>query len=197
MLRYPVLPVQTGRKWYKFGTVFVPSCLLGWYCKITTTTNTTPAKTNGLLPDMQNCSLRMCRGCRERFPRRRQLAIPTCITARAWRTCRDACRDHWPAVYFEVGGGEKVPGIPGPCATRNFAYLLRGPWQRQQRKHHKIYAKCFMHKCNWVGIACGIVVLRYMLYKSRLDCRGPWLKSWRNDTQRLCWIINSLRPRVL
>ena len=27
------------------------------------------------------------------FPRHRGLAIPTCITARAWRTCRDACRD--------------------------------------------------------------------------------------------------------
>ena len=27
-----------------------------------------------------------------RFPRHRGLAIPTCIAARAWRTCRDACR---------------------------------------------------------------------------------------------------------
>ena len=27
------------------------------------------------------------------FPRQRRLAIPTCITARAWSTCRDACRD--------------------------------------------------------------------------------------------------------
>ena len=25
------------------------------------------------------------------------------------------------------GGGENVPGIPGACATRNFAYLVRGP----------------------------------------------------------------------
>ena len=28
-----------------------------------------------------------------KFSRRHGLAIPTCITARAWRTCRDACRD--------------------------------------------------------------------------------------------------------
>ena len=27
------------------------------------------------------------------FEGNRGLAIPTCITARAWRTCRDACRD--------------------------------------------------------------------------------------------------------
>ena len=34
----------------------------------------------------------MRRGCRERFPRHRGLAIPTYVTARAWRACRDACR---------------------------------------------------------------------------------------------------------
>ena len=32
------------------------------------------------------------------FKGNRKLAIPTCITARAWRTCRDACRDRAPAV---------------------------------------------------------------------------------------------------
>ena len=30
-------------------------------------------------------------------------------------------------VSLEVGGGENVPVIPGTCATRNFAYLVRGP----------------------------------------------------------------------
>ena len=49
--------------------------------------------TMGLLPDTPNCGLRMRRECRERFPRHHGLAIPTCITARALRTCRDACRD--------------------------------------------------------------------------------------------------------
>ena len=44
----------------------------------------------GLLPDTQYCGLRMRRECRERFPHRRGLTIPTCITARAWHTCRDA-----------------------------------------------------------------------------------------------------------
>ena len=78
----------------------------------------------GFLPDTQNCGLCMCR---ERFPHHRGLAIPTCITARDWRTCRDACRDRQPAVSFEVGGGENVPGIPGAYANRNFAYLIRGP----------------------------------------------------------------------
>ena len=60
------------------------------------------------------------------FTRHHGLAIPTCITARAWLTCRNACRDRQ-LVSFEVGGGENVLGIPGACATRNFTYLVRGP----------------------------------------------------------------------
>ena len=48
------------------------------------------------------------------FSRHRGLAIPTCIMARTWRTCRDACL--W---------GKNVPGIPGACTTRNFMYLVR------------------------------------------------------------------------
>ena len=71
----------------------------------------------------------MRRECRERFPHHRGIAIPTCITARAWRTCRDVCRDRYLAVSYEAGGGENVSGIPGACATRNFTYLARGPWQ--------------------------------------------------------------------
>ena len=54
----------------------------------------------------------MRRECRDRFPRHRDLAIPTCITAPALRTCRDACRDRELAVSFEVGGGENAPGNP-------------------------------------------------------------------------------------
>ena len=81
------------------------------------------AYTMGLLPDTQSYGLRMRRECH------RGLAIPTCIVARASRTCRDACRDRWPAVSFEVSVGQNVPGIPGACATHNFSFLVRGPWE--------------------------------------------------------------------
>ena len=40
----------------------------------------------GLLPDTEICGLRMRRECRERVPRHLVLAIPTCITPRAWRS---------------------------------------------------------------------------------------------------------------
>ena len=63
----------------------------------------------------------MRRECRESFPCHRGLAIPT------WHTCRDGCRDHLLTVSLEVGARENVPGIPGECATRTFASLVRGP----------------------------------------------------------------------
>ena len=82
----------------------------------------------------------MHRECRERFPLHLGLEIPTCITARAWRTCRDAYRDRLLAVSFEVCGWENVPGIPGACATCSSTYLVRGPWwslifRKQYVKH--------------------------------------------------------------
>ena len=95
----------------------------------------------GLLRDIQNCRLRMRRECRERFLRYRGLAIPTCITARAWSTCRDACRDRLPAVSFEVGGGENVPGITGSCATRNFTYLIVSP-RHQTPRYYLCVVNC-------------------------------------------------------
>ena len=52
-------------------------------------------------------------GNREHFSHQLALAIPTCITARASSTCRDACRDRYLSVAFEVGSGKNVPGIPG------------------------------------------------------------------------------------
>ena len=44
-------------------------------------------------------------------------------------------------VSFEVGGGENAPGIPGACATHDFVYLVRGPWNVSKispgEEHHQ------------------------------------------------------------
>ena len=43
----------------------------------------------------------------------------------------DTCVTHVPwclSGSLTRGGGENVPGIPSACATCNFAYLVRGPW---------------------------------------------------------------------
>ena len=58
----------------------------------------------GLLPDTQNCGLRMRREYREYFPRHRGLVIPR-------RTCHDACRDRWLVVFFEVAAGKTFPAF--------------------------------------------------------------------------------------
>ena len=80
----------------------------------------------GLLPDTQNCGLRMRRECRERFPRHRLQRPPvgdpdmhygTCVTHVPWCMSGSLTR----------GDGENVPGIPGACAIRNIKYLVRGP----------------------------------------------------------------------
>ena len=67
-------------------------------------------------------------GMPRRFPRHRRLAIPTCITARSSRTCRDARRDRYLLISFQVGGEENVLDIPGARATRTFTYMVRDPF---------------------------------------------------------------------
>ena len=91
----------------------------------------------GLLPDAYNCALRICRECRGRFPRHRLQRKPlvsdpgmhhgTCVTHVPWCMSGSLTR----------GGGKNFPGIPGACATHNFAYLERGPcrWNRNGWKN--------------------------------------------------------------
>ena len=84
--------------------------------------------TLGLLPDTQNCGLRMRRECRERFPRHRLQRKPlvsdagmhhgTCVTHVPWCMSGSLTRD----------GRENVPSIPSVCANRSFVYLVWGPW---------------------------------------------------------------------
>ena len=114
----------------------------------------------------------MRRECRERFPHHRGLAIPTCIRARAWRTCRDACRDWKLGISFEVGGESNVLGIPGACAKLNFTYLVRGAYLNQ----------------FW------IVILLTIVYRSHLTrwfvCKAIVLLIWDNHT----WCMIQIYP---
>ena len=48
----------------------------------------------------------------------------TCVTHVPWCMSGSLTR----------GGGENVPGIPGACATRNFTYLVRGPFHGPPEK---------------------------------------------------------------
>ena len=75
-----------------------------------------------LLPDTQNYGLHMRRECRERFPRHRRLAIPTCVTHVPWCMLGSLTSGFLWSQWWR-----KVPGITGTCVTRNFAYLVRCP----------------------------------------------------------------------
>ena len=87
----------------------------------------TPVGKMGLLPNTENFCLRMRRECWESFPRHRLQRKPlvsdtgmhygTCVTHVPW--CMSGS--------LTCDGGENVPGIPGACATCNFAYLVRCP----------------------------------------------------------------------
>ena len=85
--------------------------------RIITYTKDNKKRTNtpmGLLPDMQNHFLLMHREWRERFPRHHGLAI------------RHASR-HVSGARA-ASGRENFLGIPGTCATHNFAYLVRSSY---------------------------------------------------------------------
>ena len=82
----------------------------------------------GLLPDTQNCELRMRRECRECIPRHRFQRKPIVSDPGIHH---DTCATHVPCCMsgsLTHSGGEKVPGIFGVCVARNFAYLARGPY---------------------------------------------------------------------
>ena len=109
----------------------------------------------GLLPDMHKCRLRMHRECRERFPRYRLHRKPlvsdpgmhhsTCVTHVPWCMSGSLIR----------GSGENVPGIPGACATRNFAYLVRGPSFPTPKT-------TYVQKCNY-----GCDILQYCFEREK------------------------------
>ena len=82
----------------------------------------------GLLPDTENCGLRMRRECRERFPRHRFQRKPLVSDPGMHH---DRCVTHVPwcmSWSLTCAGGENVPSIPGTCATRKFIYPVRDLW---------------------------------------------------------------------
>ena len=65
--------------------------------------------------------------CRDRFPTRKvsdpDIHQGTCVMHVPWWMPGSLT-----SSFLWSRCGENVPGIPGACATRNFTYLVRGPW---------------------------------------------------------------------
>ena len=103
-----------------------------------------------------------CRECWERFPRHRLQRKPlvsdpgmhhgTCVTHVPWCMSGSLTR----------GGGENVPGIPGACATSNFAYLVRGPWPffpaTTLRYRENLFAELDRYKVHEVHVVSTVDV---------------------------------------
>ena len=104
----------------------------------------------GLLPNTEKCGLRMRGEYRERFPGHR---LQTKLLVSDPRMHHGTCVAHVPwcmSGSLTHDGGENVPGIPGTCATRNLAYLERGPCMLSDLLSLTIYIYVY-------GISYGIL----------------------------------------
>ena len=119
----------------------------------------------------------MRRECREHFPRHQfhwkslfsdpGMHHGTCITHVLWSMSGSLTRR---------GGGD-VPGIPGACATRNFTYLVGGPWatiiapsHRGLNKVAHILKTVFSIAFYWMKITCVLIHISVKFaYKGPID----------------------------
>ena len=64
------------------------------------------------------------------------------------------------SVSFEVVSGENFPGIPGACAIRNFAFVVRGPWEPD----------------TWLDSSCQYIVT-FKLYLQEANAMRHWVST--------------------
>ena len=132
----------------------------------------------------------MRRECWEDFPRHRVLAIQTCIKARVWRTCHDACWDHFLEVSFEVGGWEKRS--QHSQRMRNSQFYVSGKRPIDDTSTTK------QSTTKWCAYFMGHIVEHRPLYQTafiNIGVLGPLLLTWISfDT--IAWIINHIPRKV-
>ena len=93
----------------------------------------------GLLPNTSNCGYAYAGNAGNVFP-----ATAGKQSRHASRHVRDARAVMHAGMAnsrFPLNStvGENVPGIPGACATRDFTYLVRGPWHVMPWKRFPCY----------------------------------------------------------
>ena len=115
----------------------------------------------GLLPDTQNYGLRMRRECRERLPLGdSDMHHGTCVTHVLW--CMTGSLTS--GFIWNRCAGKTFP--TGACATREFAYLVRGPFGQygQYSLHWKL-------RSHWLKILwqCQIGTIG-ILHVIRVGC---------------------------
>ena len=92
----------------------------------------------------------------------------TCVTHVAWCMSGSLTRS----------GGENVPGIPGACTTRNFAYLVRDLWRM---------CLCLVQVTKIMRVWPSIPLLKYT-DDARQHYRR-WLPIWYCEQLDLVWML--------
>ena len=134
------------------------------------------------------------------FEGNRYLAIPACMTARASRKCRDACRDCLPAVTGKRSRHSRR------MRNRNFTYLVRGPLDPNVLSTLNLYER---YQIWWTQI----FVSNSSVYFHRLICHiisdcyhagdnfmadRPWQNtSTTIDYSAFLFILNSLNVAAI
>ena len=125
-----------------------------------------------------------------RFPRPRLKRKPQVTTRHASRRVRHA------SVVIHIGIAN-VPGIPGACATHNFAYLVRDPRQGSRivppamvvGQHTSFEFVIFFHKCCTSNRYCVLNPYFHELYSERLiQILGDHFFYATCPTQTILWM---------
>ena len=99
----------------------------------------------------------MRRKYRERFPRHRGLAIPTWITARASRTCRDCMPGSLSSDFlWSRWRGKLFSAFPAHAQPGKFTYLVRGPLTMIDAD---VVVRCCTGRNYWIVFILQCIVL--------------------------------------
>ena len=79
----------------------------------------------------------------------------------------DTCATHVPCCT----SGSLIPAIPGACATCNFTYLVRGPWDGSVKTKQKSIDNILIISYIWVQNSCGSLFSRISQTRSDISSR--------------------------
>ena len=174
----------------------------------------------GLLPDTWYCGFARAPRMPGTFPRHHGLTIPTCITARASRTCRDACRYRYPAVSFKSVAGKTFPAFAAhaqPAILRiwweTHCQVLRMRTPTMSARFHR-NSSYMVYNCRWVRqwwskcepsfaqtvsciSLCGQMTTRPIMQLNKCYKASKTLRLLIRDMEAGLWFINVVHIMVV
>ena len=158
----------------------------------------------GLLPDTLNCGLRIRRECQESYPRPRRLEIPTCITARASRTCRDAMPGSLTCVFLWSWWRGKRSRHSRRMRNPQFYVSGKMPMESMVSRACLRYTRAFFTPgiCNLIKLA-AMETLMSLYRQNPQSCFDLWqsLDLWHNLyslplTSIILFLSNAIVPSL-